>query len=83
MLLWMVTLRGVKELSGRVGTVVGFSGSGLIGVEFDLPFAQGHDCSGAGRRGHCRYGVAAQLEFADEGTLPEQIAFSYGDLMGI
>ena len=53
------------DLIGKCGTVV-IVKDGLLsvrlGVEFDEPFADGHDGNGRGKSGHCRFGYVYDFE---------------------
>ena len=76
---------GMPSLHGKKGTIVCFDGDPEdhlgIGVEFDEPFEDGHDCNGAGHNGYCRYGSYFDLDIIDEPLSLDCIKFSFDDFM--
>ena len=76
---------GMPLLHGKEGTIVclddDFDDYLGVGVEFDEPFEDGHNCNGAGRDGYCRYGSYFDLDIIDEPLSLDCIKFSFDDFM--
>ena len=57
------------DLIGKCGTVVDVKNGLLsvrLGVEFDEPFPDGHNCNGRGTSGYCRFGYVCDFELIQD-----------------
>ena len=54
-----------RDLTSKTGTILEIYNNNRynIGVQFDTPFAGGHDLNQLGKYGYCRRGVASEFEF--------------------
>ena len=76
----VVAVNAVDHHSGLIGlegTIVRLgSPSGMfeVGVQFDQNI-EGHECHGAGKDGHCRYGNFGSFKLIDDNPLDLDMSF--------
>ena len=64
-----------RDTIGKIGTVVDEDDFYDIGVEFDEPINQGHDCNGAAKFGHGYYGYVSEVRLYEDRKVEISMSF--------